>query len=293
MKLLFTIALLLVPFASPFHLPPVHGKCPPTTRRMSSPLSSNELIKQQLTQKQKQYEAARKSVTMASNTAALPTLESLKMLPYLCPETGLINPDCYPTSSAIRASVYGIFDASYGLQFIGMSRNIKLSLRMHLGRKPDATYGIVVYHVQKPSRTLLESIKEQWIEEVGTALDEDVAGWESALDVKAVMNEKDRQMMTDAENKVVRSEPSVHSVGVCTAWVCVQRACVYSVCVRTACAFEKSEPMPRTTLQRDRVYTACVVLREHRPTGSHASQTLQSSLANHRTGEELRGGAAD
>lgn len=71
---------------------------------------------------------------------------------------------CFPQ---VKASVYAIYDEAGTVQYIGVSRGVEQSLRLHLARMPDKTYGVKAFHITKPSRVLLEMTRETWMKELG------------------------------------------------------------------------------------------------------------------------------
>jgi hypothetical protein len=68
----------------------------------------------------------------------------------------------------VKASVYAVYDADSVLHYIGVSRSVQQSLRLHLARQPERTHGVRVQHITTPSRSLLEVIREEWIAENGS-----------------------------------------------------------------------------------------------------------------------------
>jgi hypothetical protein len=120
----------------------------------------------------------------------IPSLASLEAFPYL-DDSGTIPES--PFSG--KVGVYAIFDRDRTLQFIGYSRDIYLSLKQHLMRQPQQCYWIKCQTISRPSRTILDNIKDAWIEENGTtpagnAADE--AKWTQPIDVKPLMIEAER-----------------------------------------------------------------------------------------------------
>lgn len=118
----------------------------------------------------------------------IPSLASLEYIPYI-DETGNLT-----ESLQGKIGVYAIFDREKVMQFIGYSRDIYLSLKQHLVRLPQQCYWLKVQTIERPSRTLLESIKDAWIEENGRIPDgngADEAKWNQPIDAKATMTEAD------------------------------------------------------------------------------------------------------
>ena len=55
------------------------------------------------------------------------------------------------------------------MRYIGVSRSVAQSLRLHLARMPELTYGFKVFHITRPSRVILEMTRQAWITELGAA----------------------------------------------------------------------------------------------------------------------------
>ncbi|MDI9640724.1 GIY-YIG nuclease family protein [Oscillatoria amoena NRMC-F 0135] len=118
------------------------------------------------------------------NPTDLPQLQQLDFLPYL-DETGHL-----PIDLQGKIGVYAIFDREKNLQFINYSRDIFLSLKQHLVRQPDCCYWIKAQTIERPNRTLLESIREAWLQENHNALVEqnlESSLWTDPIDAKPTM----------------------------------------------------------------------------------------------------------
>ena len=198
-----------------------HHHLPSSSSLASSPSSDpqQDFVKAQLKAKEEAYllqRAATQKPSAGTAPPSFPPLSSLPLLPYISPSTGLLTP--IPTPKTVRASVYAIHDSSSPPQvaFVGVSRNVNQSLRMHLARMPSLTYGVKYHHIEVASRTLLEVIREAWIEEsggVGVVRGNDPEfvggehspgsppgqGWEGALDVKPLMTEEDLEVLNEAK----------------------------------------------------------------------------------------------
>lgn len=117
-------------------------------------------------------------------TTDIPSLASLEFLPYLDAEGKL------PLSVQGKIGVYAIFDGEKLLQFVGYSRDIHLSIKQHLVRQPKCCYWLKIETIERPSRTLLEQIREHWIAENGSVPPgngSDVAKWNEPIDAKTTM----------------------------------------------------------------------------------------------------------
>jgi hypothetical protein len=120
---------------------------------------------------------------------SLPTLASLEYLPYLN-EAGETSDDF-----SGKVGVFAVFDQAKILQFIGYSRDVSLSLKQHLVRQPEGCYWVKIQTIDRPSRTVLEEIREAWITEngitpVGNGAEEAI--WTQPIDAKATMTEQEK-----------------------------------------------------------------------------------------------------
>lgn len=119
-----------------------------------------------------------------------PTLASLEYIPYL-DDAGQIN-----QMFQGKVGVYAIFNQNQDLQFIGYSRDIYLSLKQHFIRQPNQCYWIKVETIDRPSRTILEQIREQWIAENGATPvgnSSQLELWTQPIDVKKMMLDREKQ----------------------------------------------------------------------------------------------------
>lgn len=121
----------------------------------------------------------------------LPSLHNLEFISYLDAQ-GQID-EIYQG----KIGVYAIFNQEQILQMVGYSRDIYLSLKQHLVRKPLECYWLKLNTIARPSRTILEEIKQQWIEEngqipVGNGEDEDQ--WHKPIEVKPLMSDQEKEI---------------------------------------------------------------------------------------------------
>lgn len=112
-----------------------------------------------------------------------PSLTALTALPYIDAE-GLL-----PSQFEGRIGVYAIYNCERVLVYIGYSRDVSLSLKQHLVRQPQQCAWVKVATVERPNRTLLETIKAAWIDENGEPPvgNTEAALWEQPIDVKRHM----------------------------------------------------------------------------------------------------------
>jgi len=111
-------------------------------------------------------------------------LASLEFIPYIDSEGKL------PEFVQGKIGVYAIFDNEKVLQFVGYSRDTYLSLKQHLVRQTEHCYWLKVQIIDKPSRTILESIRASWIAENGSQPQgnaADATKWNDPIDTKTVM----------------------------------------------------------------------------------------------------------
>lgn len=126
---------------------------------------------------------------MPSETQIL-SLSELDYIPYL-DEAGNL-----PEALQGKIGVYAIFDQEKILQFVNYSRDVYLSLKQHLVRKPQSCYWLKVQTIDRPNRTQLENIRQAWIEENGTipagnASEETV--WTQPIDAKLTMTDEEKE----------------------------------------------------------------------------------------------------
>ncbi len=84
----------------------------------------------------------------------IPSLASLAYIPYIDVNGQL------PEHLQGKVGVYAIFDQDKVLQFVGYSRDVYLSLQQNLVRRPQHCYWLKVQTIDRPSRTVLESIRD-------------------------------------------------------------------------------------------------------------------------------------
>ncbi|NEQ49847.1 MAG: GIY-YIG nuclease family protein [Leptolyngbya sp. SIO3F4] len=124
-----------------------------------------------------------------------PTLASLDMQPYLV-EGEL------PSGLDGKVGIYAIFDESQALQYVGYSRDISVGLTQHLVRCPQQCHWFKFHTVARPSRTLLDEIRNAWLAEYGAIPpgngDQQMA-WEKPIDAKTFMTDAERDAIANAE----------------------------------------------------------------------------------------------
>ena len=125
---------------------------------------------------------------MSTQIETLP-LASLEYLAYL-DNNGCINEDMQG-----KIGVYAIFNQDRGMQYVGYSRDIYLSLKQHLIRQPQNCYWVKLQTITRPSRKILEDIAAAWIEENGTTPvgnDAQKYTWTEPIDANPAMTEEEK-----------------------------------------------------------------------------------------------------
>ena len=126
----------------------------------------------------------------------IPSLGSLEYIPYIDSNGQL------PEQFHSKVGVYAIFDLSKVLQFVGYSRDVDLSLKQHLVRQPQKCYWIKVQTIDRPSRTILESIRDAWTAENGlipAGNESDEAKWTQPIDAKVAMTTDEQISYTSGD----------------------------------------------------------------------------------------------
>lgn len=126
----------------------------------------------------------------------IPALASLEYISYLDTNGQL------PEQFQGKVGVYAIFNQQKVLQFVGYSRDVDLSLKQHLVRQPQKCYWLKVQTIDRPSRTILESIRDAWTKENGfipTGNSSEEAQWTQPIDAKVAMT-------TDEQNSYKLSD---------------------------------------------------------------------------------------
>jgi len=96
------------------------------------------------------------------------------------------------SEAGAKATVYAILDKESDVRYVGVTRSITPSLRLHMARKPKECYAVKVLHIARPSRATLEAIRSLWIQQCGTVpgndegVEQDL--WENPFDCKKHMS---------------------------------------------------------------------------------------------------------
>ncbi|NJM73777.1 MAG: GIY-YIG nuclease family protein [Scytonema sp. RU_4_4] len=145
---------------------------------------------------------------MTSETEILP-LANLEYIPYI-DDNGQL-----PEQLQAKIGVYAIFDKEKVLQFVGYSRDIFLSLKQHLVRQPQNCYWVKTQTIERPNRTILENIEQNWIAEnvsvpVGNADNKDK--WTQPIDAKAVMTPEEQANYNNPKNDEIMQTKIIKNV---------------------------------------------------------------------------------
>ncbi|WP_019498276.1 GIY-YIG nuclease family protein [Pseudanabaena sp. PCC 6802] len=121
----------------------------------------------------------------------IPPLTEIPFAPYL-DESGNISP-----ALEGKIGVYAIFDADKCLRYVGISRDIASSLKLHIVRVPSQCHWLKFTTVTKPSRTVLSEIQAAWFDD----LTADTDLWEQPLDCRRLMNDDEKHQLEQAINE--------------------------------------------------------------------------------------------
>lgn len=128
---------------------------------------------------------------MTTETAN-PSLASLEYIPYIDANGQL------PDQFQGKVGVYAIFNQDKELQFVGYSRDVYISIQQHLVRQPQKCYWLKIQTIDRPSRTILENIRDAWIQENGSIPDGNAAEeskWTQPIDAKAAMTQEEQNSL--------------------------------------------------------------------------------------------------
>ncbi|CAM9722925.1 unnamed protein product [Scytosiphon promiscuus] len=134
----------------------------------------------------------------ARGDAAVTPLAELEFIPFVDEEGKVTSMD----TTGVKASVYAVYDESKTMRFIGVSRGIQQMPPLILSLPSPAQ----VQHIARPSRSLLEVIKDSWVEENGSTPAGNVdaasqAVWESSMNVIPLMTEEDKALVATFREK--------------------------------------------------------------------------------------------
>lgn len=126
-------------------------------------------------------------------TDTIPTLANLEYVTYIDANGQL------PEQFQGKVGVYAIFAQDKSLQYVGYSRDVYISLLSHLVRQPQKCYWLKVQTIDRPNRTILENIRDAWINENnsipdGNATEE--SKWTQPIDAKIAMTPDEQKDYT-------------------------------------------------------------------------------------------------
>ena len=121
-------------------------------------------------------------------TDSIPPLTDVPFVPYL-DTTGNISADLEG-----KIGVYAIFDAEKSLQYVGISRDIASSLKLHMVRVPSQCHWLKFVTVTKPSRTVLSEMQTAWSGDLAV----DIELWEQPLDCRRLMTDDEKHQLEQA-----------------------------------------------------------------------------------------------
>ena len=131
-----------------------------------------------------------------SSTTDIPSLDNLEFLPYIDTAGEL------PIQLQNQIGIYAILDREKTLQFVGYSRDIYLSLKQHLVRRPEYCHWIKATTIERPNRTFLEDVRAAWIAENGstpTGNGDDSSIWLDPIDTHYAMTEVENTSFADLD----------------------------------------------------------------------------------------------
>lgn len=101
-----------------------------------------------------------------------------------------------------KIGVYAIFNNDKKLEYVGYSRNLLWSLKQHLIRQPQKCHWIKYHIITHPSRSILEEIKQQWLDENGSVPlgnGEEEVLWTQPIDAKSTMTDEDKKQYDSSD----------------------------------------------------------------------------------------------
>lgn len=176
---------------------------PKWKQKLAAADEHQEKTRQATAQAQEEYrrrqDAMRRQQQSGQGGGEAVSLDALEFIPYLTQEGYITD----PTQPGVKASLYGIFDENKTLCYIGVSRQVYQSMRLHFARRPLQCHYIKVMNVTKPSRALLESTRDAWIASNGSVpVGNDNGGmqniWENPLDCKPLMTDAEKALLEEA-----------------------------------------------------------------------------------------------
>ncbi|MCO5594565.1 hypothetical protein L7F22_048597 [Adiantum nelumboides] len=100
-------------------------------------------------------------------TATIPSINDLPINGFVNSH-GRINPPVEPNTVA---SVFAVLDKNKKVQYIGFSKDLRNSLRVLMGRRPEYCYFFKAYHLPALDQAVMLQTRQQWMSELGTSPD--------------------------------------------------------------------------------------------------------------------------
>jgi hypothetical protein len=122
---------------------------------------------------------------------SIPSLAEIPFVPYLDP-SGQVSADLEG-----KIGVYAIFNEEKSLEYVGISRDIASSLKLHIVRVPSHCHWLKFTTVAKPSRTVLSEMQAAWLGDLTI----DTELWEQPLDCRRLMNDDEKRQLEQAINE--------------------------------------------------------------------------------------------
>jgi hypothetical protein len=140
---------------------------------------------------------------MSSTDCDRPSLNALPLIPYINDEGHL------PEQFSGKVGIYAIFDHQQMLQCVGYSRDVLASLKQHLVRCLDQCHWVKVATIDRPSRSILEAIQAQWIDENGAVPEgngDRHTTWTQPIDATAHTTPDERELLANTSDDLERSK---------------------------------------------------------------------------------------
>ncbi|MGQ9867142.1 MAG: GIY-YIG nuclease family protein [Pseudanabaenaceae cyanobacterium] len=119
---------------------------------------------------------------------AIPHLEDLPAQPYW--QNGDVSPSYHG-----QIGVYAILDGDRTVVYVGRSRDMGASLRLHGWRQPERCVWVKSQVLAKPDGVYLQTVQQAWREQTGVG---DPAIWEKPLDCRPLMTVEEQTLLAQA-----------------------------------------------------------------------------------------------
>ncbi|KAI5076281.1 hypothetical protein GOP47_0008346, partial [Adiantum capillus-veneris] len=102
-----------------------------------------------------------------TSTVTIPSLNELPINGFINSH-GRIKPPVEPNTAA---SVFAVLDKNKKVQYIGFSKDLRNSLRVLMGRRPEYCYFFKVFNLRELDQAVMLQARQQWMSELGVAPD--------------------------------------------------------------------------------------------------------------------------